>query len=245
MIALIPIIMFSLYYGLDYFTSKTIALISGDTYWFMPCLIIAEVLLFLIIKFSKRDWQIFLITILLFVMGLVLAYRDQLSFAMINVAFQTPLYMLIGYYFKKYENVITQMPIWMMIIGVVVYVISCLSKTYMFNDTELDLHLSHYYNIPHAIFTIILGCIVIFMVAQRIYYAPRWLVYIGQNTLVIYLWAGISYLPFIALSKFGFGLPGNEILSGIIKTLWAVITCGIASHIINKYFPFLLGRKHK
>lgn len=55
---------------------------------------------------------------------------------------------------------------------------------------SLDIHVGCYYNLIMCILMIYIGCFTAFAAASKIKYYPKWLCYIGQNTLVIYIYHG-------------------------------------------------------
>lgn len=239
-IAYIPILIFTAKYGFEYLISSSVNLINGETYWFMPCLIVAEILYYLIIKFARHKIAEIVICVICFVIGYFLYNQGVLNFACINIAFQVPLYMSIGRLFKKYEIFVSKVNWSIVIIGGIAYLLLCLFHS--FHYAEIDIHLNQYPNLLLCLSEILLGCLFVMACACKLYDAPKFLCVIGKNTLILYLWAGFSGIIFILLSRLGINLPSNTLVAGGIKTVWAILFCNMSACILNKYCPYLLGK---
>lgn len=239
-IAYIPILIFSFRYGINYFIESSVKLINGETYWFMPCLIVAELVYYVIIKYVRQDITRILICILFFGAGYVIYNQGVLNFACLNIAFQVPLFLSIGRMFRKYELLLSNMKWPVVILEGAIYLILCFC--HYFRYAELDVHLNQYPNLFLCFLEILFGCLFVMTIACKFYTAPKFLCMIGKNTLILYLWAGFSGIVFIFLSKIGIELPENQLFAGLIKTVWAILFCNISAVLLNKYCPYLLGK---
>lgn len=83
-----------------------INLISGNTAWFMPCLIIAETIWFYINKISKSLIHIVVIGLVVSTIGLVMNHYHLLR-VVINTALVVQAFFVLGLLVKTYEQEIT------------------------------------------------------------------------------------------------------------------------------------------
>lgn len=70
-LATIPVLFYALFYGVNYIWASWYKMISGESYWFMPCLIIAEVIHFYVRKFSHKQFYVALISLIIAFFGFV------------------------------------------------------------------------------------------------------------------------------------------------------------------------------
>lgn len=218
-------------------------LLSGEALWFMPCLIIAEIIWFYINKFSKSSGQIAIYGLLSCVLGFVLHYHHLLRYAMIDTAFIVQIFFVVGYFIRQNEDfLIRRWKIWTPV-AMAIYVILGGANMLFWPGEIIDVHLNIYYNIPICFFTIGIGCVGLFTLFKVLNVSPNWLVFIGQNTLVIYIFHGFFVGRAFTYAMNCLGIPSiNIVLLGAIKTVIACCLCCLIAMVANKYFPKLVGK---
>ena len=117
-------------------------LVTGTALWFMPCLIIGEIVWFYIQKYTKSILQVVIFALMVSIIGLLLAQHHILDVAMINTALIVQAYFLVGFLIKTYEDVIQRSIKSIIIVGIAGYL--------------LDVHLNNYFNLPYCVFVIVL-----------------------------------------------------------------------------------------
>ena len=239
----IPALIYSCINGASAIIKAWEQMIRGTSYWFMTCLIIAEVIHFYIRKFCKKSWGIALACIICFIGGLLLSRYGLFNYAKINTALICQLYLLIGYLIKKYEGTLNSisLPVRLILFGG--YMVLCFTSTYLFDNVQFDCNRNQYYSIPYCMTLISLGCLSCFLIGKKIVKYPKWLTFIGQNTLILYLWAGHVMLAFVALRKVDVIFPDQIIWVSLIQTIGCIIACMFAAFIVNKYFPLVVGKR--
>lgn len=71
---------------------------------------------------------------------------------------------------------------------------------------------------------------------------PRWLLYAGKSSLVIYIWHGYVIFVFkIIMSKTEIEIP--ILMMPIISSLIGVLVCSVLNRVLSKYFPFFVGNR--
>ena len=86
------------------FLIETKNILIGQSVWYMPACIIAEILWFAVLKYSKNQRTIFMSASGLFLIGLILAQFDIFDFFMLSRGFVAQIFILIGYCFKLCES---------------------------------------------------------------------------------------------------------------------------------------------
>lgn len=228
--------------GIDYLYNYILQMLSGKVLWFMPCLIIAEIIYYIILHCSKTDYWIIIISFSCFVLGLLFYSKGILNYAMINRALSVQPFFLIGLFFYKYETKIININwLWFTIITAL-YIGMCFLSMRIYPEQSLDVHMNRYYNIPFNLFQIIIGCFLLFYVTRQLNVRSNIMSFLGQNTLLLYMWHGIAIVLFVRLLQFaGWNMP-NCWWVALLKTIWAIILCCGCSLLINKYIPFIVGK---
>ena len=71
----------------------------------------------------------------------------------------------------------------------------------------------------------------------------RTLSFIGQNTLVIYIWSGGVIAVLTALvAKLGWNMPVNG-WTALLKACVACFICGLCSIVLEHFLPWAVGKK--
>lgn len=239
----IPVIFFIPQGGFGILLDAWMKMISGDSFWFITCLIVAEIMHFYIRKIGKTIFWIILLCFTCFLVGLILARNELLDYGKLNTALISQVFLLIGYIFRQYEKQLNKLNIWEIIVLLSFYFVLCYISKYLFDSNKFDCNRNLYYNIPYCLMLIILGCTSLFLLVKKITKFPFFLIYIGKNTFILYLWAGYSLLFFVILSKWGIVLPEKNLLYSILQTIWAVTTCMLAAYLLNRFLPFVMGKR--
>lgn len=216
--------------------------VSGQNMWYFPCLIIAEIVFFFVIKLFKRIESIIGVTLFLTVCGYFLSANNILSFAMFNRALVVQAFLALGYVLKNKWPKLKMCYICGLI---ALYLGLCFISLIVYPGKALDVHSNVYYNIPLCILLIGIGCVSVFLFAERIGKAPRILIFFGQNTLI--LWTMNGYFLFVlnaVLRRLAITLPDNLPIA-IIKLVYVCIGCGLLSILVNRYLPEIVGKRRK
>ncbi len=216
-------------------------LISGEIHWFMPCLIITEILWFYIHKFSKNDKQIVILGVIASALGFAMHYAHILRFAMIDTAFVVQIFFVMGYLIRKREDVLCEG--WKRKLPILIlayFLIEWFCTEYIW----LDVHVNLYRNIPLCMLLIAIGCVALFMMFRMLNVAPKWLVFVGQNTLLIYMLHTFGFLIYnVGMKVLNLNVDIPAPLEGLIKTAISVTACCVLALFVNRYIPEIAGKK--
>lgn len=221
--------------------------LSGNVAWYIPCLIAAEILFFCVRKCFKGIRLQAIVLAGVSAAGYFLSKTDSLLWDFIARAMIVQSYILIGHIFRNLEEKIDRPKLWpavfpLIYLAVGVYVLIA------YEGSVMDVQSNSYYNPVLCALMVVSGC------SGLLYYGrylkmPRWLVFIGQNTLIFYLFHGrildmlrpmIGLIPHSLRVGVVTGLP---ISLGILAALCGV--CALCSVLINRYIPFLAGKPQK
>lgn len=243
-LGLLPIALTVPVKGISWFFQYFLQMLSGESIWFMPCLIYAEIIWFFCRKYTKNNIQIIIASVCMSVMGLILSYNNILDYGMINRAFVVQIFMSLGFIFRTYIDRIREAKLIyvVMLIAIFCALIAC---SYIFYPGEtIDVHTNHYYNIVMCFTLIAISCCTAFMIASRIKRIPKFLSFMGQNTLLLYIW---SPYVIILCHKMGTMAGIDNVNSFYVALITSIITCTtlcVISIAVNKYIPFIVGKKY-
>lgn len=221
--------------------------ISGNVAWYIPCLIAAEIIFFLIRKAIKPVHMQYLVMLALSAAGYLISRtrNDFCTFAgrMMIVQF----YILIGYAIRNLDSKVSKPKLWPAVFGVVF--IAAGVYLLLFSDfVRMDVQSNSYSHPLLNALMALCGCSFLFYYA-RFVKTPRWLVFIGRNTLIFYLFHArfldmlrplINKIPYALRSSTLTGLP---ISLAILALLCGI--CALCSLLIDRYIPVLAGKTRK
>lgn len=219
-------------------------LLSGKVLWFMPCLIIAEVLWFHIHKFAKKTVHIVALGLLTCIVGFAMHNFQVLRYAMTDTAFIVQAFFVLGLIIRRNEETLRRQRSVVIPICVLVFIVCGVVNLLVWPGQSLDVHMNRYFNIPFCAFEIVIGCTTLFVLFKKLNLSPKWLVYIGQNTLLIYILHSFGMSIFSKLSSYALQLQCLPIhVYGLLNASFAIgICCGLAVF-VNKFIPVVVGKK--
>lgn len=228
------------------FTENIISLLRQkngfhDDLWFICCLYIAHLFLYVIVKISTK-YGILLSFVIALIMFIIKKNWQFVSFWHWDVAAIMQFYMVLGYYSKekllvdklfvyKYKNVLPLLYLLLVCFDYCVW------------NHHYDVHVSKYGNPLVFLMLSVLGvisCIVISGYGRKM----KFIRYLGQNSLVFYAFQ-IDAL-YLFYSQIG-GRIVNHITSNpfmlyLIEIIFIIIVCLVVSVIVNKCFPIMAGK---
>ena len=231
-----------LYDGVDEFLIKLRNLFIGEDIWFMPCLIIGEIILYSILHIKNKKLLICSVVICTIV-GLMLKQHNVLDFLMINRALGVQVFFYLGVLFKNNENKFLQMKWSNILLLAGIYFIVTTYGLIKYPCEYIDIHLLQFFDYPLNFLAIVIGNIMVFCAFAKLNSGYKMLSTIGQHSLVIYIYHGllIGFVHRVVMSL-SVEYCCDIWIIGIIRTIYACCICTILSIIINKYAPWLVGK---
>lgn len=223
--------------------NRFISLMLGAE-WFMPTLIISETIWFFIRKYSFSAAQSCLCGLLVSSFGLLLNNYTDFSYTIIYNALIVQSYIVLGYLFYLKEDCLFRNRKYILLFSFFVYVLLIIASFYFYPGKSLDVHFNRYYSIPICFLLIFSGCIFMFLLFKKTCISPRWLVFVGQNTFVIYMlhFYTINILPKLC-KLFGFNLNVPFQIEALLRAISGCVICCIIALFINRFCPFVVGKK--
>ena len=230
--------------GIGYLWHYALRMLSGESLWFMPCLFFAEIIWFYIRKIFSSTIIIIGVSLTATTFVMVMAHYNILDYGMINRAFVVQSFLAMGYVFKSNIKLVTQCKAHYLIILMLVYFCLIVFSYFMFPGQSIDVHNNSYYNIIICFALIAISCCMAFIIANRLKNIPRFISFLGQNTLLLYIWS-----PYVILSCHKMeSMAGIENVSSFpVAIITSIITCAICcvvSIAVNRYVPFIVGKKY-
>ena len=225
------------------FKEELFRFVSGESLWYLPCCIIAEIIHFFIRKVSKAPYAVIIISAVSGFAGFVMLRFGVADFLFVNTAFIAQIFMLIGYIVRTFEDLLAKQSAKIIPVSAIIYLALAVTSLKLYPKECMDIHVGRYYNIPICLAMIVSGCICLFLVFMEIRSHLRFMTFIGCNTLVFYAFNGyMKGASLFAFSLIGFELPEN-LLTGLILTVIACIFCSFISVAVNKFLPEIAGKK--
>lgn len=216
---------------------------SGIQLWYMPCCIIAEIILFFIIKYSPHFSVTVLIMLVLSAIGYLMAINGVGDFAKFNTALIAQFFMLIGLVMRKISDSKKGIPKPAVLLMMAAYAVMVAVSFICYPGKTFSVAENTYYNVLVCGTLIICGISLMFYFAPKLKY-PKFFLYIGRNTLVIY----IMHAYFLKTADKAFdmlGMSESRVLRAIIGTVVICAICALIAFLINKYLSFIVGGKRK
>lgn len=216
---------------------------SGTQLWYIPCCIIAEIILFFIIKYSPDFRITALIMLALSASGYLMAINGIGDFAKFNTALISQFFLLIGLTVRKINDSGKGIPKKSALIMAAVYAAMVAVSFICYPGKTFSVSYNDYYSVFVCGALIACGVALMFYFAPKLKY-PKFLLYIGRNTLVIYIMHG--YFLSIAEKIFDKSeIFDSRILRAAVGTAAICAICAFIAFLINKYIPFIVGSEKK
>lgn len=219
-------------------------MLSGKELWFFPCFIVGEIIHYIIRRYCKTPILISITSFVCMTVGLVLHHHELLSYAMLNRALVVQPFFLVGFLFYTYEIKLTEIRWRWILLAFVAYILLCFISCMLFPGQSLDVHHNKYYNLPYCLLLIYLGLFVLFIAGAKSDFRSWIMSFIGQNTLVLYIWhILVIHILIHGVSFLGWQMPFDW-WTATMKVVWACLICGICAVILNRYLPFAVGKNN-
>ena len=217
--------------------------------WFLALMFGADLVFYLIVQILKDNKKkIFIVTFILLMLSYIYSFtiKNPLPWhiQMYGVA---SFFMSLGYLFNgtaekifdKYNS------IYLFIISFIMFLMLWLIFIIFLNHKAVTFY-SFGDNLLYY-FAQILSSLIMLISATKLLRGNKIVLYIGQNTLVLYGLHGKLESVYEVILKKTIGESNviTELISGILGVIIITAILLIVSYIMNKYLPFLVGKKRK
>lgn len=231
-------------YALNYFKNYLL----GKNLWFIPCLFVVEIMFFIIKKICRDNLlSISFLSLVICVIGYFWSETRVTIPWRLDTALICVFFLFIGYFLRYLSDtkkiILTSK---MFLFSFLVYIILAFVSFNLYQWKNLDVNQNYYYNFLLCIIMIIVGIIVLFSGCKIL--PSCWLLnFIGQNTLTYF-----TFHLFFAKIVFKVFERFTNVLEYIGFLPLAISICIITLifmipfvKLINKYFPFIVGKSYR
>ena len=216
----------------------------GDELWFLALLFASSILFYIIVKLLKDPIKVFIVSSFLFIIDFIYYLKIGVPLPWhIQMYGASCLFLATGFlfknYFEKIKNIFNK---WNTLIAFIIYSIIWYVYIIYLNNPAFTFY-SFGNNILFYLIFNFLGLFILIGTAMTIKF-PSICNKIGQNTLIFYgLHGKLESLYETIFSSIIINNVVIQIFHGIIGTTIISVILIFISNLINKYFPFLVGRK--
>jgi len=227
--------------GILYGNGNDLWLIHNTPLWFFVCLFIAQIMLFLILKIAKSKMQI---VMLLFIFA-VIGYLDSKYFKFrlpwsIDIALTAVVFSGIGYILQGFRLELSKNKLVAFML-----VALLLNLCIAFFNGKIDMNYNKYNNIllfySGAFLGIFFWSSVSMMLGQSKIFK-----YIGNNSLTIFalhIPALIIIVKLLMMAGIPYSIQSTNIAFLFIHLILTILIIAPANYLLNRYTPFLAGKR--
>lgn len=215
--------------------------------WYLAALFVASLVLYALVKLFKQ--RVLPLVIATFILGLGSYCFIRFADVTLPWSFDTALvalpFMSVGFALKKRE-IVEKLGKWWMLGAsfVCCTVLGILNQTFF---SSVEMHTNSYGNIFLFYTSAMAGCAMVIS-ASLLIKKSTLLEYFGRNSLIFYALEPIQYFANFALKATGLDSNSSLAVSLIVSIAVVAAICSassVASGVINKFLPFLIGKKRE
>ena len=218
-----------------------------DDLWFVACLFTMSILFYPIVKYVKSNVLRFVVTVVAAIAGIYTFNQGpDLPWQFENACILLPA-IYIGYWArstnagKKVMHLLRNS--WTLLALLVMYVLLIC----VYDNYPIDVHILNYGSFPFFWISAIIGTMLIISISMNLEsiadrFSLRALQYVGKNTLIYYACQSKVITILIAVLSIA-NIYTTNYISNILVALAVCVFLVIPTEIINKFCPFILGRK--
>lgn len=222
--------------------------LTGKIFWFIPCLIITESLMLIQHKLFRTEKQVLISLASVVILAFAIRDCEAMRLFCFDSSLLCLLFMNIGWFFKKYNDSISQRASVVIGGGLAIYLASVVISFVFYPGEYIDVHLNHYYNYFLNILCCGSACVGLALIFKRCTFESKsWapVLAVGRYTLVIYLLHGHVYPAIIKLAGVIIRIDRSNFLHVLIVSILSCTVCTIVAFCVEKICPALVGTKRK
>ena len=162
----IPFILIKLVFQRASLFNELYDLFSGNSFWYIPCCIVAEIVWFFINKYCRSVRMVIVISLVLSIFGIVFSSHRILEFAKTNIAMIAQYWIMLGYLCRYYEDKFKCVKCSYIILMSLLYIGMGFLSLSLWPESSIDVKNHIYYNYPFNFAMITLGCITVYLLAE-------------------------------------------------------------------------------
>jgi len=231
--------------GIIYGNGTGYYFIHAPALWFLPCLFVVEILFYLAFKQVEHFLLSICIIFSFLVLGkILLIYKLMFLPWSINVALIAIFFYWLGYYSRRFGIFKNGSSIWeffsILLLGLIFYFSVPVNG-------PVDMSSSSYGNIILFMINATIGLVVSLLITKACSkFSISLIDLLGQNTLIILAFHVILLSCIKGTAFYIFNIPliyfESNIAMNCIVALLALILCLVPIYIINRFFPYMIGK---
>lgn len=217
----------------------------GNLIWFIPCLIVAEMLFFAVKKASKGNlYALSVLSLLMTAAGYLLSSDSAVKPWKFDTALTCVQFMALGYVIKKLSGRIKIN----LRISAVLFSAVYIFLTVLFGSLKcgvsVDVNMGRYFNPAGFTLLSFIGIGAVFCISHFLE-KEKALLFIGQNTFVYFVWHMYAAKAVtVVLCKFSFMSHLAMTVRVIVITLLSCFASAAVALVVNRWLGFSVGRKN-
>ena len=226
----------------------------NDELWFVAALFVMNIPFYFLVKYCCDSKTLLIASLLLYLLSTIYIYYLKMPFLPWHVQFFGfgCFYMALGYLYRQYENKLTFLETKSVFLILLICYVAFLYIRKLFTPNYVDFNGSFY--IFDSLIIIILGLALCVFLSKRMQNTGLkfpLLSFVGANSLCYFAFHGkaCALLQFVVEQLFvRFSIAHTAVIDlflGIFITLAVTLILIIPCIIINRYFPFVLGKNFK
>lgn len=210
--------------------------------WYIPCLLVSETIFYTMSRVLKR--YLWVGVAVCTVYGVISGFYVNLEFARVNVACTAQSFLFMGFLIRQYEDkLLAFFKNNATIMGAIaLYLVMALIDGTVFPKSSIDMNSNRYNFYPLTAGMAFLGTLILFKLTQSLKKIPDVLVFLGQNTLLIYiLEAFVRGALKVVGGKLHCWYPASVAFT-LLQVVIVFVTLGGLCWLLNKKAPWLNGK---
>ncbi len=210
----------------------------GGQLWFLPALFLVENIYYFFCKFKEKTRVIFSVCCLILNMILTKFININIPWSWLTVL------VAINFYTcgNLLKNIILEKKKINNVYIVIFFLLNVISKYF---NSGIDMYSNTYGNIILFLISSYSGIMFLIFFVKNFIKKSKIFEYIGKNSLVILAFhrRAMTITKILFVFILGINMPKENLLFDLGYVMWEVILCVPAIIILNKYFPYFIGKK--
>lgn len=225
----------SLTAGILYSNSSVLRAPSNAT-WFLMTLFLAEIIYFVLYRFFKTDKSVFTMSCVVALIGVLAPLGKEVLDAPLHfdVSLVAQFYYGCGYMLKKnfayFKNLFKEYK------KIKLFSVFMIGALFSFLNKQVDMSNELYRNFTYTLISSLTLSIFLFYIIQSINHVSKFLLYIGQNTIIILAF----HIPVLRVLQAAFPIFLKGQFYAILASLIILLCMIPIIWIINRYFQFII-----
>lgn len=222
-----------------------IPFLLGNLVWYIPCLIVTELLFWLLLRLSQKNIPFLLVlTTVCTAAGYLLSANHIVKPWKFDTALTCTQFMVLGYLLRRFTEVLHKKFSlqFRAITCTAAYLLLLFCCSLRWPELRVDMNMGTYFQPAAFSLLAFAGICTAFSVCQLL---PAWkpLIFIGRNSLLYFVWHMYAVKLMLAILR---RLPGISALPTLLLAFLLILTsCYIVAVVcwfVNRFFWFTIGR---